>query len=161
MGHDIQACHALELMKERTANAYRVQGEAQTDAKGNTQGNFQPPRQNPARRGFGSHGRGYDRGGGRGPMCYNCGDMGHIQRFCTNHAFYADTVEAQSMKQKSARSCCQSWKRETRKYTYGDSGTLRHRGSTKECLSHNPRRSAHRRRCDTNIDTTPARRNYN
>lgn len=69
---------------------YRVQGEVQTEPKGGVQENFQPPRQNvvqpeyqPARKGFKNYGRGYGRGGGRGLMCYNCGEQGHIQIFCT------------------------------------------------------------------------------
>lgn len=90
MGHDIQACRALELMKERTSDLYIVQGEVQPNAQTFAQGNFQPARNNqapqqysPNCREFENQGKWYSRGSDRPPIFYNCGEQRHIQTLCT------------------------------------------------------------------------------
>lgn len=89
MGHDIQSCHVLKLMREITSNAYRVQGvePKAVEVHKFQQGNFPLLRNNLVGQqyppmhggGFGNRNKGaYWRGSIKPLIFYNYGEKGNV-----------------------------------------------------------------------------------
>jgi hypothetical protein len=77
VGHDEKDCHTLDLMREHTTDAYKVQGEEGSEG-GVPQYNTLRGYNQGGRGGFKGQGRGgFNRG--RGPIiCYNCNQPGNL-----------------------------------------------------------------------------------
>jgi hypothetical protein len=82
MGNEDKDCHAFDLMRECTTDAYKVKGE---ESNGGILKHNNPRGYNKGGRGwFRGHGRGGFKSG-RGPIiCYNCDHPGHLKQDCLN-----------------------------------------------------------------------------
>jgi hypothetical protein len=84
VGHDEKDFRAYDLMHERSRDAYRIQGELQSE-ENNVYFNY--PRRGNLNPHGGFRGRGGGGGMGRGRghiICYNCAHPGNLARDCQN-----------------------------------------------------------------------------